>query len=153
MGIQCFVSSLYKNNCGRAPLPNSLSLCRSSTSSSTLVSEMLSNIPSFWLLLAICSAIPVFIFYYIWTQFFSLRGLPKHLPWAGAGDCALSRAAASARSFLGLCALIEDGYNKVVYFLFGENVTLIQISTPNKIKSSYCPTLLLGQRLSSRYPR
>ncbi|KAF1989191.1 cytochrome P450 [Aulographum hederae CBS 113979] len=49
---------------------------------------------------------------YIWQRFFSLRGLPDNLPWAGAEKGALSRAIASKRSLFGLKELIIDGYEK-----------------------------------------
>lgn len=71
---------------------------------------MLFNIEVIWLL-----SIFVILFFtsYIWDRFFSLQGLPKHLPWAGASSNAISRAKAVRRSWFGLRDLIQDGYYKV----------------------------------------
>jgi hypothetical protein len=50
---------------------------------------------------------------YIWHRFFSSRGLPETLPWAGADGGYLSRARSTWKSFFGLREIIEDGYYRV----------------------------------------
>lgn len=71
---------------------------------------MLSNIQVFSLF-----SIFVILFFisYIWNRFFSLAGLPTHLPWAGASSSAISRAKAVGRSWFGLRDMIQEGYYKV----------------------------------------
>ncbi|QDS76922.1 hypothetical protein FKW77_004422 [Venturia effusa] len=56
--------------------------------------------------------VTIFFISYIWDRFFSLQGLPKRLPWAGASSNAISRAKAVRRSWFGLRELIQDGYYK-----------------------------------------
>lgn len=72
--------------------------------------NMLSNIEVIWLLSIF---IVFFSISYVWDRLFSLRGLPKNLPWAGASSSAISRAGAVRRSWFGLRDLIQDGYYKV----------------------------------------
>jgi hypothetical protein len=72
--------------------------------------NMLSNIGL--VLLSLIFTI-VFCLSYIWDRFFSLQGLPDHLPWAGASSGAISRAKAVRRSWFGLREMIQDGYYKV----------------------------------------
>lgn len=55
----------------------------------------------------------VFCLSYIWDRFFSLKGVPHQLPWAGASSGAISRAKAVRRSWFGLRDMIQDGYYKV----------------------------------------
>lgn len=48
-------------------------------------------------------------------RLFSIRALPKHLPWAGTGSkqgC-LARAKANLASFFRLRELLDEGYQKV----------------------------------------
>ncbi|TLD31901.1 cytochrome P450 [Venturia nashicola] len=70
---------------------------------------MSTNIDLSWSL----SIFIIFFFFfvtYIWDRFFSLRGLPKNLPWVGASSSAVSRAEAVRRSWFGLRDLIQNGY-------------------------------------------
>ena len=53
------------------------------------------------------------LIHYAWQRFFCLQGLPRKLPWAGAGYGFLGRGKASLQSLIGLRELLKGGYEKV----------------------------------------
>ena len=74
---------------------------------------MLQRLAAAWLGVIAYAVAAAFFVAYVWQRFFSRQGLPKGLPWAGAEKGALSRANAIRRSFFGLRAIIQDGYDRV----------------------------------------
>jgi hypothetical protein len=75
---------------------------------------MLQYLAAAWFVVIAYTAAAASLLAYVWQRFFSRQGLPESLHWAGAENGFLSRATATRKSFFGLRAIIQDGYDKVI---------------------------------------
>jgi cytochrome P450 len=109
------------------------------------LTAMLQHLAASWLVAIALAAAALFSLVYVWKRFFSLQGLPKSLPWAGAERSPLSRARSTWRSFFGLRGIIQDGYYKVGYLLYMQAPRILTDSQYSKRDQAFVlPNLVAG---------